>query len=175
MPDPRYPLGRFEWKGSLSEDDRRWAMEVIARTPAELREAVAGLDDPELDTPYREGGWTVRQVVHHLPDSHLNAYVRMKLALTEDAPVIKPYSESAWAELADSSAPVIGSIHLLEALHDRWARLMRSMSAADFERTFIHPEHPDAPRTLDWLLALYGWHGPHHIAQIQALRQRKGW
>jgi hypothetical protein len=175
MPDPRYPIGRFEWKGALSDDDRKWAIEVIAHTPDELRTAVEGLEDSQLDTPYREDGWTVRQVVHHIPDSHLNAYVRMKLALTEDEPLVKPYDEAAWAELVDSKGPVIGSLQLLTVLHERWVRLMRSMSPEDFARRFRHPEYPDALRSLDWLLALYAWHGPHHVAQINALRQRKGW
>lgn len=175
MSDPRYPIGRFEWKGALSDDERLWSIAIISHTPDELRTAVEGLDDEQLDTPYRDGGWTVRQVVHHLPDSHLNAYVRMKLALTEDAPLVKPYAEAAWAGLADSEAPVIGSIQLLTALHGRWVRLIKSLRTEDFARTFRHPEYPDEPRTLDWLLALYAWHGPHHVAQIQSLRQRKGW
>jgi len=175
MPDPRYPLGKFEWKGSLTDDERRLAIQVIVHTPSELRAAVEGLDDPQLDTPYREGGWTVRQVVHHVPDSHLNAYCRMKLALTEDQPLIKPYNETLWAELADSRAPVIGSLQLLEVLHERWVRLMKSLSSADFARTFRHPEYPDTPRSLDWLVALYSWHGPHHVAQITSLRERMGW
>ena len=175
MTDPRYPLGKFEWKGSLTEDERLWSIAIISHTPDEMRAAVEGLDDEQFDTPYREGGWTVRQVVHHVPDSHLNAYVRMKLALTEDEPTVKPYSEAAWAELADSRAPVIGSLQLLSVLHERWVRLMKSLSPADFARQFKHPEYPDAPRSLDWLVALYAWHGPHHVAQIQALRERKGW
>ncbi len=175
MSDPRYPLGQFAWKGSLTEDERLWSIAIIAHTPDELRTAVEGLDDPQLDTPYRDGGWTIRQVVHHLPDSHINAYVRMKLALTEDLPMIKPYSQAAWAELVDSQAPVIISLQLLTALHERWVRVLKSMTPSDFERQFRHPEFPDAPRSMDWLLALYAWHGPHHVAQIQSLRERKGW
>lgn len=175
MPDPRYPIGRFEWKGSISDDDRSWLIEVISHTPDEMRAVVEGLDDAQLDTPYREGGWTVRQVVHHVPDSHLNAYIRMKLALTEQNPTIKPYDQTAWGELADAQAPVIGSLQMLAVLHDRWVRLMRSLAPLDFTRTFLHPEYPDKPRTLDWLVALYAWHGPHHVAQITSLRERMGW
>jgi hypothetical protein len=175
MPDPRYPRGKFEWKGPFTDDERRWAIEVIAHTPSEMRAAVAGLDERQLDTPYRDGGWTVRQVVHHVPDSHFNAYARMKLALTEKNPTIKPYDQTAWAELADSRAPVEGSLAMLEGLHVRWVQLMRSLASSDFARTFVHPEYPDAPRSLDWLIALYSWHGPHHAAQITALRERMGW
>ena len=139
-----------------------------------MRAAVAGLTPERFDTPYRPGGWTVRQVVHHVPDSHMNAYVRFKLALTEDEPTIKPYEEAAWAELADSaSTPVDVSLTLLETLHDRWVRLLRSMTEADFARKFRHPQLGVVP--LDKNLALYAWHGKHHVAHITSLRQRMGW
>jgi uncharacterized damage-inducible protein DinB len=141
-----------------------------------LREAVRGLDDAQLDTPYRPDGWTVRQVIHHLPDSHLNAYVRFKLALTEVEPTIKPYDEKAWAELPDGRGPLVAeSLALLDALHARWVYMLRAMSAGDFARTLIHPERPDAPMTLDVMLALYAWHGRHHAAQVTALRDRMKW
>ena len=172
--DPRYPIGKYEQPRDVTPDLRRQAIEVIAVTPAKFRAAVSGLKDAQLDTPYREGGWTVRQVVHHVPDSHLNAYVRLKLALTEDQPTIKPYEEGRWAELADTkSTPIETSLTLLESLHDRWVRLWRSMSAADFAKTFVHPEY--GPRSVDWLLFLYAWHGRHHTAHITTLRQQKGW
>ena len=139
-----------------------------------MRAAVAGLTPERFDTPYRPGGWTVRQVVHHVPDSHMNAYVRFKLALTEDEPTIKPYEEAAWAELADSaSTPADVSLTLLETLHDRWVRLLRSMTEADFARKFRHPQLGVVP--LDKNLALYAWHGKHHVAHITSLRQRMGW
>jgi uncharacterized damage-inducible protein DinB len=139
-----------------------------------MRAAVAGLTPERFDTPYRPGGWTVRQVVHHVPDSHMNAYVRFKLALTENEPTIKPYEEAAWAELADSaSTPVDVSLTLLETLHDRWVRLLRSMTEADFARKFRHPQLGVVP--LDKNLALYAWHGKHHVAHITSLRQRMGW
>ncbi len=173
--DLRYPIGRPHLKLALSEGERAEALRVIEETPARLREAVRGLNDKQLDTRYRDGGWSVRQVVHHVPDSHLNAYIRMKLALTEDAPTIKPYDEARWAELPDSRGPLESSLALLESVHERWLRLMRALSPADFARPFHHPEHPDAPLTIDWILSLYGWHGPHHIVHITKLRERMGW
>lgn len=173
--DPRYPVGKFEWKGSLSDAERKLAIDQIAATPARMREAARGLNASQLDTPYRDGGWTVRQVVHHVPDSHLNAYVRMKLALTEDSPMIKPYEEARWAELADTArTPVEVSLTLLDSLHERWLTLIRAMKPGDFARTFVHPEHK-ATLTLDWLVALYSWHGRHHAAHITTLREKMGW
>jgi DinB family protein len=175
MSDLRYPIGRFERPASLDDEGRRQAITAIAETPARLRAAVAGLTPEQLDTPYRPGGWTVRQVVHHLPDSHLNAYVRCKLALTEETPTIKPYLEDRWAELVDSRlTPVAVSLALLDALHERWVVLLRSLAAADFARTFRHPEHGSTP-DLDWLVALYAWHGRHHVAHVTGLRERMGW
>lgn len=175
MTDPRYPIGKFERRDTLTPDERRKSMDMIAAAPQKMREAIRGLDDQQLDTPYREGGWTVRQVVHHVPDSHLNAYVRTKLALTEDSPTIKPYDEAQWAALADArDTPIETSLMLLESLHKRWDVLLRSMRDEDFSRTFTHPEHK-ASLSLDWLLALYSWHGRHHVAHITSLRDRMRW
>ncbi len=155
------------------EQRTQWIAE-IAETPAKLRAAVAGLNEDQLQTPYREGGWTVRQVVHHVPDSHMNAYVRFKLALTETEPLIKPYKEAAWAELADSrETPIEVSLALLDHLHDRWVRLLRSLREEDFARPFRHPELGVVP--LERNLALYAWHGKHHVAHITALRERERW
>jgi hypothetical protein len=148
---------------------------AIERAPAELRAAVTGLRDAQLDTPYRPGGWTVRQVVHHVPDSHINAYVRLKLALTENEPTIKPYEEARWAELVDGrTAPIEVSLTLLESVHTRWTMVWRSMTPEQFARRFRHPEHPGI-LTLDWMLSMYSWHGRHHVAHITALREREGW
>ena len=172
--DPRYPIGKYTPPQEATPALRQQAIDSIAETPAKLKAALSGLNDAQLDTPYRDGGWTVRQVVHHVPDSHLNAYVRFRLALTENQPTIKPYEEARWAELADAkSAPVAVSLALLEPLHDRWVRLLRSLTAADFARTFVHPEH--GVRTLDWMLFLYAWHGRHHTAHVTELRKQKGW
>ena len=173
--DLRYPVGKFERRDRFTAAERRPLIDQIAEAPARLRQAVASLEESQLDTPYRDGGWTVRQVAHHIPDSHLNAYIRFKLALTEDSPTIKPYDEARWAELADSrDTPVETSLTMLEALHDRWVRLMRAMSDADFGRTLQHPEHAGT-MTLDSMLGLYAWHGRHHVAHITSLRDRMGW
>ncbi|HLI30711.1 MAG TPA: putative metal-dependent hydrolase, partial [Terriglobia bacterium] len=146
----------------------------IEEVPARLRAAVKGLSDAQLDTPYREGGWTVRQVVHHLADSHMNSYVRFRLALTESEPTIKTYDQTRWAELRDArTAPVEPSLALLESLHKRWVLLLKSLEAADFSRTFRHPDR--GTMTLDQNLALYAWHGRHHVAHITSLRERMGW
>lgn len=174
MSDLRFPVGKFTYAGPPNEEQKNTFLDDIARTPANLRAAVAGLSDAQLDTPYRPGGWTVRQVVHHVPDSHLNSYVRFKLALTEDDPTIKPYAEDRWAELADTkSTPVEVSLTLLDSLHDRWVRLLRSMTAEEWKRTFRHPELGSMP--LDKTLALYAWHGKHHVAHITELRKRTSW
>jgi uncharacterized damage-inducible protein DinB len=172
--DLRYPIGKYESKESLTPAERDIAISQIEATPEGLRNAVAGLSHEQFDTQYRPGGWTVRQVVHHLPDSHLNSYVRMKLALTENEPTIKPYDEALWAKLRDSSdTPVEVSLTLLEALHHRWDVLMRSLQPEDFARRLRHPER--GPMTLDDLVGLYAWHGRHHVAHITALRAREGW
>jgi len=174
MTDPRYPVGKFTYSGPLTETQRQEAISAIAETPANLRAAVKGLSDAQLDTPYREGGWTVRQVVHHVPDSHLNSYIRFKLALTEDEPTIKPYFEDRWADLADTKAtPIEVSLTLLESLHDRWVRLLRSLKPEDWKRAFRHPEL--GAMTLEKTLALYQWHGRHHVAHITELRRQRGW
>jgi uncharacterized damage-inducible protein DinB len=169
----RYPIGPFhwdDWNGSREE----W-LAVIAATPEELRRAVSGLSDPQLGTPYRPGGWTVRQVVHHYADDHMNSYMRFKLALTEDAPVIKPYSEPLWAELPDARlGPVEPSLALVAALHQRWVAAWRSLKEEDWSRTFQHPRR-QGPVSLEQLARLYCWHGQHHVAQIRALRRRNGW
>jgi uncharacterized damage-inducible protein DinB len=173
--DPRYPIGKFTPPKDVTPALRKQAVDTIAEAPAQLRAAVQGLTDAQLDTPYREGGWTVRQVAHHVPDSHLNAYTRLRLALTEQEPTIKPYEESRWAELPDAkSAPIDVSLALLDSLHERWVRLWRSLKEEDFARTFRHPEHPGL-LTIDWLLFQYAWHGRHHTAHITELRKRKSW
>ncbi len=174
--DLRYPIGRFERPAQLTTPERSALIDTIAAAPAALRAAVHGLSGTQLDTPYRPEGWTVRQVVHHVPDSHLNSYVRFRLALTEEQPTIKPYDEARWAELPDAKGPLVAeSLALLEALHARWVSLLRAMTPAEFARTLVHPERPGAPMTLDMMVALYAWHGRHHVAHITALRERMGW
>src|SRR5262245_25383260 len=161
----RYPVGRFDAAAEVEHSRRAALIDNIAAVPEKIRAAVHGLSDVQLDTPYRDGGWTVRQVVHHVPDSHLNAYIRFRLALTEDAPTIKTYNEAEWAKLPDaSSAPIDLSLNLLEALHKRWVLLLRSLSEADFQRTFRHPDY--GIMTVGSLLRLYEWHGRHHVAHI---------
>jgi hypothetical protein len=166
--DPRFPVGRFVWKGESSEEDRSRYIQIIEETPANFRAVVETLTPEQLDTPYRPAGWTARQVIHHVPDSHMNSFIRFKLALTEDCPTIKPYDESRWAELADVGAtPIETSLVLLESLHQRWVALLRSMKPADFARTFRHPEIGNI--SLDKNLALYAWHGPHHLGHLQLI------
>jgi hypothetical protein len=173
-PDLRYPIGKFEPVISLTPDQRRSDIDAIAETPARLISAVTGLTPAQLDTPYRPGGWTVRQVVHHVPDSHLNSYLRFKLTATEDEPMIKPYDEALWAELADAkTAPIEPSLALLENLHTRWVMFLRSLEPADWARLFRHPDWGRV--SLDFALAQYAWHGKHHVAHITALRKRQGW
>lgn len=176
MTDLRYPIGKFARPTkALTPAERKTAIEAIAKAPAALRVAVSGLTDAQLDTPYRMGGWTVRQVVHHVPDSHMNAYARFKLALTEETPTIKPYDEARWAELDDAKSKLVEqSLTLLEALHDRWVFLLERMQPSDFARKLNHPEW-EAPLSLDVMLALYAWHGRHHVAHITGLRERSGW
>ena len=174
MSDLRYPIGKFSYGSPLTPEQRRELLHQIEQAPAQLRQAVNGLSPQQLDTPYRPDGWTVRQVVHHVPDSHLNAYIRFKLALTEDEPMIKPYAEDKWARLADTAAtPVEVSLTLLDSLHDRWVRLLRSLQSEDWKRTFRHPEMGLV--TLEKNLAIYAWHGRHHVAHITSVRQRSGW
>jgi DinB superfamily len=172
--DPRYPIGRYQRPASIDAAVIHDAIATIAESPARLTDAVAGLKADQLDTPYREGGWTVRQVVHHVPESHLNAYIRCKLALTEDVPTIKPYEEGEWAKLRDVAITPIGvSLLLLDALHARWVSLLRTLEPHDWQRTFRHPE--SGVWRVDELATLYAWHGAHHVAHITTLRQQKGW
>jgi DinB family protein len=174
MIDLSYPIGKFHFDGPTTDEQRRKSIDQIAHAPSNLRSAIAGLSVQHLDTPYRPGGWTVRQVVHHVPDSHMNAYIRFKLALTEEEPTIKPYAEDRWAELADTgTTPVEVSLTMLDALHDRWVRLLRALKTDDWKRTFRHPEL--GAMNLEKTLALYAWHGRHHVAHITSLREREGW
>ena len=175
MADLRYPVGKFDFNAPVSEADYPRFIAAIAETPGALRSAVAGLSRDQLETRYRADGWTVKQLVHHVPDSHLNGYTRFKLALTEHEPTIKPYDQAKWAELPDSQrVPIDVSLDLLDALHQRWVALLGSMDATDFNRGFRHPEH-DRVMTLAQMLALYAWHGRHHVAHITSLRKREGW
>jgi hypothetical protein len=172
--DLRYPIGPFTIDSTPTHEQIQRAVAEIAKAPTRLRAAVEGLTQEQLDTPYRPGGWTVRQVAHHVPDSHLNSYCRFKLALTEDEPTIKSYREDRWAELEDSRAtPVEVSLALLESLHQRWVTLLKSLEPADFQRTFRHPELGLV--TLAQNACLYAWHGRHHVAHITSLRERMGW
>ena len=172
--DPRYPIGKFDRKITVTKEMRREFINTIESLPSQLRKEVENLSEQQLDTPYREDGWTIRQVVHHLPDSHINAYVRFKLALTEDNPAIKTYEEHLWAELPDSvKTPIDVSLNLLESLHARWAILLRSMTDEQFEKTFQHPEWGNI--TLSKTLALYAWHSKHHLAHITELKKKMGW
>lgn len=173
MDDLRYPIGRFQPSPTSTADDRAAHITVLRELPDRLSDAVNGLEDAQLDTPYREGGWTVRQVVHHVADSHFNSYARFKLALTEFEPVIKPYDEAAWAALPDSLMPVDISLTLTWALHERWVALLDSMTEKDFQKKFTHPER--GVQDLGTALALYSWHSRHHTAHITALRARMGW
>lgn len=174
MTDLRYPISKFHFDGPLTEEQKQKSLDDIASAPANLRKAVKGLSEAQLGTPYRPDGWTVRQVVHHVPDSHMNAYIRFKLALTEDEPTIKPYAEDRWAKLADTKAtPIEVSLTMLESLHDRWVRLLRSLGPEDWKRTFRHPEM--GAMTLEKTLALYAWHGRHHVAHVTELRRQNGW
>lgn len=169
----RYPVGRLDMRLTLSPEDRIRCIDTIEALPAALRRAVDGLDDEQLDTPYRPGGWTVRQVVHHLPDSHLNSYVRFKVGATEDTPTISTYEQSLWGEQADTRAPVDVSLRLLEALHERWVLWLRAQEASVWARTINHPEM--GLLTLDQLLQVYCWHSRHHVAHINGLKDRMGW
>ncbi|GAC1647671.1 MAG: bacillithiol transferase BstA [Gemmatimonadaceae bacterium] len=173
--DLRYPIGKFASPPlPLSASERATLIDEIAGLPTALRGAVRGLTEAQLETPYRPGGWSVRQLAHHVPDSHVNAYVRCKLALTEEMPTIKPYDEARWANLDDTrTTPIEVSLTLLDALHARWVILLRSLSPRDFARTLTHPETGSA--TVDRLVALYAWHGKHHVAHVTALRHREGW
>jgi len=174
MSDPRYPIGKFHFEGPPTEAQRAQLIATIEQTPTKLRTALEGLSPQQVDTHYREGGWTVRQVAHHVPDSHMNAYFRFKLALTEDEPTIKPYAEDRWAQLADTQSTLVEvSLVLLDSLHTRWVRLLRSLKAEDWKRNFRHPELGLV--SLEKNLGLYAWHGQHHVAHVTELRKRMGW
>jgi hypothetical protein len=195
MDDLRYPVGKADIRPSYSPSERSGLIDSFSKTPAALRAALEGLDDAQLDTPYREGGWTVRQVAHHVPDSHLNGYIRMKLAITENEPVIKPYEQDTWVALPDSKLPVDVSLRLLEALHERWTTLLLSLSEEQWRHAFVHPELRAAANagagdadwksafasdakglvTMEQTLATYEWHGRHHTAHVTSLRRRMGW
>jgi len=173
--DPRYPVGKFEAPTSISPQQRKEWIAAIEEAPRRMREAVTGLNEQQLNTPYRDGGWTVRQVVHHVPESHMNAYIRYKLALTEDTPTIKPYMESKWSMLPDiQPTPIEVSLQLLEALHVRWVTLMKVMKEQEWKRKFHHPEM-GKDVSLEAVLGMYAWHGRHHVAHITTLRKSKGW
>jgi hypothetical protein len=174
MEDLRYPLGAFDPQAVVQPDGYPALIDEIAAVPARLRAATLGLDDTHLDTPYRAGGWTIRQVVHHVADSHMNAYIRFRWTLTEDAPLIKTYDQTRWAELPDArTAPPEVSLRLLDALHERWERLLRAMSTDDYRRELQHPEW--GLIDLSVMLRLYAWHGAHHVAHVVNLRKREGW
>jgi DinB superfamily len=168
--DLRYPIGKFSFPELTTPQQREHYIREIADTPRELREAAASLSPERLDTPYRPDGWTSRQVIHHVPDSHMNAYVRFKLALSEDDPIIKPYDEARWAMLADNRLAIEPSLDLLEALHVRWVALLESMTERDFQRKFVHPE--SGTFRLDQWLAQYAWHGRHHIAHVRLVEKQ---
>jgi uncharacterized damage-inducible protein DinB len=171
--DIKYPIGKFQFDGDITKSVTKDWINEIEEFPSLLRDAVKDLDNEQLDTPYRSGGWTLRQVIHHLADSHMNAYVRFKLALTEEKPVIKPYDETKWAELSDYKLPIDISLSLLEALHKRWTNLLRSLSPADMEKTFIHPDSGEV--SVGKNIGIYAWHGRHHLAHITSLCSRKSW
>ncbi len=174
MNELSYPIGKFKPEENLTMKRRKELIAEIAEASGNMRAAVNGLNDMQLDTPYRPAGWTVRQVVHHIPDSHLNAYIRFKWTMTENEPTIKAYNEKAWAELTEAkTAPVEMSLHLLEAVHIRWIALLNNLTEKDFGRKLIHPEN--GPMTLDRMLCLYAWHGKHHVAHITELRKREAW
>ena len=171
VPDLRYPIGKFSLQGDVVPDRVAVWIDDIAALPADLKRTVSPLNDRQLDTPYRPGGWTVRQVVHHLADSHMNSYIRFKLALTEDRPVIKAYDEKSWAELPDSKEPIAPSLDLLGALHRRWVDLLRSLNWAQLQREFVHPE--SGASRLAVMVGAYSWHGRHHLAHIERLLDRR--
>jgi hypothetical protein len=171
--DPRYPVGKFVRPDPVTPEILLYAIGTLAELPGRLRNATQDLAPSQLDTPYREAGWTVRQLIHHVADSHMNAFIRFRLALTEDWPTIKPYDEKAWAQLHDSLAPIEWSLELIESLHARWVMLLQSLTPAQFQRGFNHPEN--GPMTIETATLLYAWHSRHHTAHINKLRTREGW
>jgi uncharacterized damage-inducible protein DinB len=171
--DVRFPNGKFDKNTNVTPELREEFVQTIAQLPANLEQTISGLSDAQLDTPYRPEGWTVRQTVHHIADSHLNSFVRFKLALTEDVPTIRPYAEDRWAKLADSRLPIDASLKIIEGVHARWIAILRSMTEADFQKQLNHPD--SGAWTLEKMLALYGWHSRHHTAHITKLRERNNW
>lgn len=173
--DPRYPIGKFSAPGRYDAEAVAGHLRVLAELPGRLRDAVDGLDEGQLDTPYREGGWTVRQLVHHVADSHMNSYIRGRLALTEDRPGIMAYDEKKWAELADArTEPIEPSLQILEGVHRRWVALWSTLDRPAWDRALVHPEYAE-PITLWWLAALYDWHSRHHVAHVTELRRQRDW
>jgi uncharacterized damage-inducible protein DinB len=171
----RYPIGRFKATLDPSKDQIEQWIKAIEAAPAQIRTAAASLNDEQLDTPYREGGWTLRQVIHHVADSHLNSYIRFKWTLTEDKPIIKAYNEGDWAELPEAkTGPIALSLDLLDNLHRRWVVMLKNITDEQWERTFIHPES-NKEISLGTLVGLYAWHGQHHLGHIEALKKTKGW
>ena len=171
--DLSYPIGKYDKDSDITSEQREQFIKEIAELPNVLREAVQNLSDNQIDTPYRPEGWTVRQVVHHVGDSHLNSFIRFKLALTEENPTIRPYAEDLWAETAEYKLPVEVSLTLIDSIHRRWVKLLESMSDEDFARTINHPE--TGAWTLENLLGMYAWHGKHHTAHINNLKNRNNW
>jgi hypothetical protein len=171
----KYPIGKFVWNGALTADERKVCIQRISAAPKLVRAAVKGLNETQLNTPYRPEGWTVRQVVHHLPDSHMQGYARIKLALTEDVPTVKPYQEQRWAVTPDPARLSVDvSLTILDGLHARWVELLSALTPEQFTRKFFHPENK-SEWPIDWIVALYAWHGEHHAAHITSLREREGW
>lgn len=171
--DMRFPIGEFDADAEVNEDDINEFIKAIENLPGEIRNAVAGLNDEQLDTEYRPDGWTIRQVVHHVGDSHMNAIIRFKLALTEDFPTIRPYFENHWADLSDSKIPLDASLKIIDGVHERWVILLKSMSEKELKRELKHPESGDW--NLYKMLAQYAWHSKHHTAHITKLRERNDW
>jgi uncharacterized damage-inducible protein DinB len=173
MTDARYPIGKYEPQPFSQQQKEKWLLD-IKFLPEELERSILNLDAEQLHTPYRDGGWTVQQLIHHMADSHMNAYIRFKLGLTENNPTIKPYEEKDWALLPDNALPANLSLTLLHALHQRWYAAIKDLNDADWNRTVLHPEHR-RQMTLWFLLGMYAWHGRHHTAHVASLRESKGW
>lgn len=170
----KYPIGRFDWSTQVSTEDRIKAIQIIAAFPAKLSVFISSLHNGQLDTPYRPEGWTVRQVVHHVADSHMNAYIRFKLALTEDGPTIKGYDQTQWAKLPDSRLDPAISLDILTGVHKRWVIIMENMTDAEWEKKYVHPEHTEL-QVLKKVATMYAWHCEHHFSHIKRLGERMGW
>ncbi len=171
----RYPIGKFQFKPAVTPEDRKQWIAVLADFPLQLRNTVIELTDEQLDTSYRPGGWTIRQVIHHVADSHLNAYIRFKLALTEDNPTVRPYDENLWAALGDAKySPIEASLQIIEGLHKRFVQALNEMEETQFKRTYFHPQSRKT-FTLEFLVALYSWHSTHHLSHISSTINRSGW